>query len=580
MRIHRKRVVRSFLGTVAAATVLGACYDLGVDPNSGIGRDKVLSTPADLEVFAASTFLNMWAAMTNSYPWAGFSVMAEEIESSNSRRGMYDLGKTPREALNNSASYASYGFIKSGWANFYEAIANANDVLGSIERNNIRIVDITNNRDNTSRTVSFSKMLQGVSHLYLGMMYDSAAILPETIDLQDVQALYDIPLRPYPEVVDSGLKFLEEALVILDTANFVLPRTDQLWIYGTQSSSGELEQFIHSQMARALAYSARTPGERATVDWAAVLDHINKGIVQDFGPRGRPNTLLDFEYWQLATTHPVGLFAGNNTTNSARARVDPRIVGPADTSAAFRTWLARLAQPGGDSVHPPAILSGDRRIEQASATFDSTKSGSHLIRYYPADPPASQMPVERGKKYYSNYWFNATAPLGNHLDALSIRQHIVLTVNEMNLLKAEALIRLGRAAEAVDIINTTRTQIIGPGPNLAPVSLTGTTSPSSTAAEIAACVPKRADGTCGDLFDALIYEKRLLTYGYDALTAFADMRGWGCLVPGTPLQLPVPADQLILMGKPVYTFGGNPAGDAGSAGPPNAERCRLFYTFS
>ena len=578
MRFQNSRFTRAVLGTAALAAVAGACYDLGVDPNSGIPREKVLTTPADLEVFAASTFLNLWAAMTNGSPWAGLSVAAEQMESSNSNFGMYDLGKIPREPLNNAATYSSYGAIKNAWANFYEANANAVDVLGSIERNNIRIIDVASNRDNTSRTVTFAKMIQGVSHTYLGMLYDQAVIIPETVDLQDVQALAELPLRPYREVVDSGLKFLGEALEILDTANFVLPRTDQLWIYGTQSSSGELEQFIHSSMARAMVYSARTPEERAQVDWQAVLDHINQGIVLDFGPRGRPNTLLDFGYWYSITNSPVGNFAGNNTLNSARTRTDLRIVGPADTSSAYRTWLARVTDPANINEHPPGISSGDRRIEQATATFDSTKAGSTLIRYYPVDPPSSAMPIERGTKYYSNYWFNATAPLGNALAQLALRQHVVLTVAEMNMLKAEALIRLGRTQEAVDIINITRTAPVGAGPNLAPVTAAGTVGAGATPAEIAACVPRRTDGTCGDLWDALIYEKRLITYGYDGLVAFADMRGWGCLAPGTPLHLPVPADQLILMGRPVYTFGGMP-GQPGSAGQPNPELCRMFHIF-
>ena len=45
-------------------------------------------------------------------------------------------------------------------------------------------------------------------------------------------------------------------------------------------------------------------------------------------------------------------------------------------------------------------------------------------------------------------------------------QYIVLTVAEMNLLKAEALIRLNRVPEAVAIINTSRTAPVGVGPNL------------------------------------------------------------------------------------------------------------------
>jgi hypothetical protein len=96
-------------------------------------------------------------------------------------------------------------------------------------------------------------------------------------------------------------------------------------------------------------------------------------------------------------------------------------------------------------------------------------------------------------------------------------------------------------------------------------------------------VPQRVDGSCGGLWDALIYEKRLLTYGYDPMTAFSDMRGWGCLEAGTPLHIPVGEDQLQLLGVPKYTFGGRP-GQPGNAPDPvaeeNRERCGMFYDFS
>ncbi len=567
-----KRVKRSLLGTAAAAVVLGGCYDLAVENTSGVGRETVLNSPADVERFVAGAFVNLWSAMTNGYPWTGFSVMAEQMESSNDGFGAYDLGKVPREAFQNSAEYNRFSFVKSAWAIFYETIANADDALAAIDRNNLKIVDVSTNRDNTSRTVSFAKMLQGTGHLYLAMLYDQAAIIPETVDLQEVRVL---PLEPHREVLDSGIKFMGEALSILDTANFVLPNVEQLWIYGTPSSSGELEQFIHSQLARAKAYVARTPTERAAAPWQEILDHIDRGIVLDFGPRGRPNSLLDFGYWQTGHTHPVGLFAGNNTTNSARYRVDMRIVGPADTTGAYATWLA--AVEGGDiNAHPPTIGTPDQRIEPPP--FDSVKSTNRIIRYYPVDPPSSAMPIERGTKYYSPYWFNVNAPLGNHLDELSIRQHIVLTIAEMNLLKAEALIRLTRVPEAVTIINASRTAPVGAGPNLPPIVANASLDLVIAPEDSASCVPKRTSGQCGNLWDALIYEKRLLTYGYDGLTAFADMRGWGCLEPGTLLHLPVPGDQLILMNEPVYTFGGQP-GQPGSAGEPNPAMCQMFYHF-
>ena len=161
------KLKRSLLGTAAAAVVLGGCYDLAVENSAGVGRETVLNSPADVEVFVAGAFVNLWSAMTNGYPWTGFSILAEQMESSNDGFGAYDLGKVPRETFQNSAEYNRFSFVKSAWAIFYETIANADDALAAIERNNLKIVDLGSGRDNTSRAVSFAKMLQGTGHLYL-----------------------------------------------------------------------------------------------------------------------------------------------------------------------------------------------------------------------------------------------------------------------------------------------------------------------------------------------------------------------------------------------------------------------------
>jgi hypothetical protein len=72
--------------------------------------------------------------------------------------------------------------------------------------------------------------------------------------------------------------------------------------------------------------------------------------------------------------------------------------------------------------------------------------------------------------------------------------------------------------------------------------------------------------------DALMYEKRIETYG--TAISFFDLRGWGCLLEGTPTELPPPGRQLDLLGKPNYTYGGKP-GTAGSA--PKPTNCPLLH---
>ena len=142
----------------------------------------------------------------------------------------------------------------------------------------------------------------------------------------------------------------------------------------------------------------------------------------------------------------------------------------------------------------------------------------------------------------------------------------------MDFIRAEAYYRLGRKDEAAEIINRTRTapRFIGnvEYPGLPPVTAAGV--PESTG-----CVPRKPyrleDGTipCGDLWDALMYEKRVELHGIEALIPYADARGWGQLVEGTPIHFAVTWRELELIGYPEYSFGG--VGQPGGAPPPTTQ---------
>ena len=86
------------------------------------------------------------------------------------------------------------------------------------------------------------------------------------------------------------------------------------------------------------------------------------------------------------------------------------------------------------------------------------------------------------------------------------------------------------------------------------------------------------DGSCGSLWDALRYEKRIEGLGVSGVIAFFDARGWQMLPENTILQLPVPGAELAVLQRPLYTYGG-PGGQA-SAPAPNPEQCPAGYTSS
>ena len=110
--------------------------------------------------------------------------------------------------------------------------------------------------------------------------------------------------------------------------------------------------------------------------------------------------------------------------------------------------------------------------------------------------------ASRGTWRFSHYYYlrNGTGT------SWQTGPQLAVTVAEMDLIKAEALIRLNRAAEAVPLINKTR---IANG-QLPPVTIDGP-------ADEPGCVPRKLNGQCGSLWDALRYEKGVEMIGTDGV---------------------------------------------------------------
>jgi hypothetical protein len=132
------------------------------------------------------------------------------------------------------------------------------------------------------------------------------------------------------------------------------------------------------------------------------------------------------------------------------------------------------------------------------------------------------------------------------------------------LLKAEALMRLNRASEAIPLINKTR---LANG-KLPPVDINGPPDASG-------CVPRKTTGACGSLWDALRYEKRIEGAGVDGLVAYFDARGWNTLAENSFIEFPIPGRELELERMAVYTYGG---GGPGSAPTPTWDKCPAQIT--
>ena len=147
---------------------------------------------------------------------------------------------------------------------------------------------------------------------------------------------------------------------------------------------------------------------------------------------------------------------------------------------------------------------------------------------------------------------------------------------EIDMLAAEGLLRTGKYAEASVLIDRTRT-VNG----LAPVAGLGLTvtidaAGKSTGTPVpggASCVPRvpvaptYTSTACGNLYEAMKWEKRMESAYAGYGIWFFDGRGWGDLPEGTALEWPVPFQEMDARGHPFYDLGG--VGGRSSAAPSN-----------
>ena len=409
------------------------------------------------------------------------------------------------------------------WYDLYESIASAREAYQAMADNGLKVGVVTAaapEGTDTQRARVFAKFMIGVNTIYLGMLFDQAYLTDEKTN--PVTVVYE--LKPYQQVTENGIRILREAIDEARAArDFTLPVT---LINGQTYTRDELVRVMHSYIVRARVYNARTPAERAAVNWSAVLAQLDSGIVTRNFAQQADLTIGA----SLSTYYQYSYLQTNGRTHT-------RLLGPADTSGEYQRWLARpLSERNQITVVTP-----DRRVHAATG---STIAGTRF-----AYLPTQSMSTANGTYMHSRYRSvrYLVPPLNNYHQIGLIT---TMSIDEMKYLRAEALMRLNRAAEAVALINPTRVAA-----GLAPVTIAG--PPNDRA-----CVPRRDDGSCGDLFDALQYEKRIDLFPTEALIAFVDARGWGKLLPGTPLHFPVHGRELELFGFPYYTFGGGGPGSA------------------
>lgn len=528
MRTHR-----SLLAVAASVSaLLGAgCQDLDVlNPNEA-DRARATKQPAAVESFVATSFSAWWPATQDDYPAWVTSTVADEFTSGFADFGQLETSSEPRQAWNNSPVSNRADVNEDPWYEWYGVISTVNDALIAIDGGMVIVDD-----ERTARATAFGKFMQALGHGYIALIFDQGYIVDESVIVDEIPSETAADsLKPSTEVMAAAIAQMEEAIAIAEANEFELDQA--AWVY-MDLTNAEFVQLMHSYLARFKAYMPRTRAERDAAPWDEILAHIDAGITWDFAPQAVPDVIFgDFKRLvaRVRNVERPGDFG----------RADYWLVGPADSTSRFLDWVATPVL----DRDPFRLQTTDRRIQ--GPTLGS-------IGLYFGYNPQTLFRADRGTYHRSFYYFHR---FGTG-DSWQSGPQVAMTVTEMNLLKAEALIRRGGAAdiaEAVDLINLTR---VANG-QLPPVTADGPPVEQG-------CVPRKLDGSCGSLWDALRYEKRIEMAGVDPTVAYFDARGWQTLLENSFVQLPIPGRELEILQLPLYTFGG---GLEGSAPAPDPERC-------
>jgi len=501
MKIMRTLALAGF-----AVITMSACADLEVVNLNDPDRERAISTPGDVASLVLGSFQSWFGAVFERAPAHALNAAADEHSATWGNFGMNDIRRQPREPYNNDPSY-SYSYVtETPWSRHYAALAGIRDGLIAIDGG----IEIGTNGEHTQRTIAFARFVQGLSHGHLSLTFDQAFILDENTDLENAQ------LEPYTAVHAAAIQFLEQAISMANSNTFTIPGQ---FVGERDMSSTQMAQIAHSMIAYYMAMVPRTVAERDAVNWASVESHIDQGVQGDWLIEGTGTGPGGWGDWTKT-------WGGSYDTWS---RMNVEWIGPADQSGEFQAWKALPVE----SRSAILIDTPDRRIIGDGGPESDGIYGTFSGRNSSPFPPA------RGTYAFSDYRD------GRHDEYAGpfLGEHSIMAPASMDFLKAEALFRQGDQQGAVDIINAYRV----PNGELQAVSLA---DPNPD------CVPKMADGSCGDLWEVLKYEKRIEDYHYMGYTAFLDDRGWGDLITGTPIQLPVPGSELLVLLQDIYTWGG------------------------
>ncbi len=576
--------MRKLLRVAVGLTIaLGACSpddQITVVNENSPDKTRALARPADVENLISGSFASWYSAVYggNDNINNQMSSMAMENGSALANFAMGPRSAIPRSPITNVRSNSvSTGNLRE-FNNFSRAAAAAALGISRIGPAAGQLTIGSTAADNRAKAFGFFVM--GAAHGMIAVSYDSGAfITPSTVGGSNAPSLVaaDSMFKVAMAHLDSSIAYASDPA---SASAFPLPAT---WMPGNSLTVANFVRYVRSYKAKIRASMARTPAERALVDWTSVLADATNGITTDITITTNTTTLFNPQWpaqqHVLTTWHQMAL----------------TILGMADTSGAYVTWITSspMGGRGSNSNQPFVVVTPDQRFPQGTTLAAQVQNSSptaaapFISCNFPTIPTGSALPIcsannqvplavtgivggrpyfrarPSGENAWDGSWYNSPYDFFryrvwyNPASAGGLNRtgpYPLMLKVEVSMLAAEANYRLGNFAAASALVDASRTA--NGLPAIAGLGLT-TVGTVQGAGSAAACIPKIPTGAqgpvvCGGLLEAIKYEKRMETVYTSFGAWYLDMRGWGDLPQGTSLQWATPWQELDTRFKTLY----------------------------
>lgn len=519
------------LGGVVGALSLSACSDLlNVSNDNNPDVTRAFSTIDGIEGVVAG----LGSGLYNGNGQRGNEGVntQSKILSGESFTTVNNFGGAPRAAIPRSPISNSLGNdIQAGnrvqFQNFSVLIRTGSNAVGAVER----LVAANGpaamgSLGRTLRNRAFGYFILGQAMGNLAAAYDSAAFVTPASDPLLIPGLvsYDSLNRVAVAMLDSA-----EAITIAgaaDATNFTLPGT---WLSNATMTQPNFLRLVRSMRARVRLGAVRTPAENLLVPWNLVIADATNGITANFTQDVGGTT-----GWTS------GYHAQQSYVSGGWASAPMYYYGMADTSGQYAAWLATAR----DSRAPFLVQTPDTRwpvgatraTQQAEAPTNTQLPAG---RYMRNRPTGEDVPVTGwgGSFYDHRRW-------GFIRENTNTGALVEMDVDESRMYAAEGYIRTNQFAQAAALIDQSRTA--NGLPALTGVVLDGDDPvPGGTA-----CVPQVpvaptfTTTACANMLEAMKYEMRMESAWTGFMMWFRHHRRWGDMIEGTPLEWPVPYQEM------------------------------------